>query len=289
MLFQGKERPLFDAWMSDYNIIQSFQARSTLNYRSLEFTTLIKSSIEQNSRPFGWRKRKELEINLSHAFVMDSKVRFEKGVHYSTFDIHFKPAIFEILMTMMPELVYSFLNDYYAGREVSLFKKDTYPNQAILNIVRSMIGYVTQGGVFDALLDASGLLLIAHIFLWKAEIAQRRGLSTSQAETVINLNRIKEFLSAEEEVFRGIKYYAQLAQMSPTKFKNSFRKETGTSPFQYWQDEQLQKVVIRLLTTEDLIKDIALETGFGDTQALDKAFRKKFEESPTDYKKRMNL
>jgi AraC-like DNA-binding protein len=37
------------------------------------------------------------------------------------------------------------------------------------------------------------------------------------------------------------------------------------------------------------VKDIALEMGYSDTAAFDKAFRKVFEESPMDYRKWMGI
>lgn len=250
---------------------------------------LLKSSIEHRPRPYGWAKIKAFEMNLDHSLAMDSEVKFEKGCHYKSFDIHFKPAIFEKLALIMPELVYPFLNDYYAGRELSLFRKDTFPNVAILDSVHSMMAHVTEEGLSPLLLDRRGEILLGQIFLWKAEIEQRRGLNDSQLEVLRNLNEIKNVLMAEEDSFKGIMRYARLANMSPTKFKVNFKKVTGFTPFDYWHLGMLQKGLLRLLTTNDSVKDIALDIGYGEIAAFDKAFRKLFDESPSDYRKRMGI
>ena len=228
-------------------------------------------------------------MNLDHSLAMDSDVKFQGGCHYKSCDIHFHPAIFEKLALMMPELVNPFLDDYYAGRELSLFRKDTYPNVAILDSVHSMIEHVTEEGLSPLLLDRRAEILLGQIFLWKAEIEQRRGLSKSQLEVLRNLNAVKHHLTVEEDTFKGIMEYAQMAKMSPTKFKVNFKKVTGYSPFDYWKLGMLQKGLLRLLTTNNSVKDIAMDVGYGDTAAFDKAFRKVFEESPSDYRKRMGV
>ena len=249
----------------------------------------LKSSIERRPRPYGWSEIRAFEMNLDHCLAMDNEVKFEKGCHYKSFDVHFKPEIFEKLALIMPELVYPFLNDYYAGRELSLFRKDVSPNGAILDSAYSMINHVTEDGLSPLLLDRRGEILLGQILLWKAEIEQRRGLTDSQKETLKRLNEIKRILTIEEDSFRGILQYARLANMSPTKFKVNFKKATGYTPFDYWQLGMIQKAVLRLLTTNDSVKDIALDVGYGDTAAFDKAFRKLFEESPSDYRKRMGV
>lgn len=284
MLFQGKQGRFFDAWLSDYDIIRSFMGHSTLNYRSIEVTTLIKNSIDYNHVPFGWKSHKEYEINLAHSLAMDSHVKFEKGVHYSTFDLHFKPETFEILMDFMPELVYPFLNDYYAGREISLFGKETFPNQQILHLVLTMIRSLTNKDRCSLFFDVWGFLLLAHVFLWYAEITQRRGLSDRQAEAASNINRIIVELTTTDKAFQGIAYYARIAGMSPTLFKDYFQKETGFTVYQFFQNSRLESALKSLKLSNDSIKTIALESGFATIQGFNKAFKKLFEKSPSDFR-----
>ncbi|UAY54194.1 helix-turn-helix domain-containing protein [Arachidicoccus terrestris] len=285
MLFQGKQGPLFDAWLSDYDIIHSFTGHSTLDYRSIEVTTLIKNSINYNHAPFGWKNHKEYEVNLAHSLAMDSHVRFEKGVHYSTFDLHFKPGIFKILMDFMPELVYPFLNDYHAGRETSLFGKETFPNQQILHLVRSMIRSITSKDRSSLFFNIRGFLLLAHIFLWNAEITQRRGLSGRQAEIASIIDQITGEITMTDEAFQGIAYYARMAGMSPTLFKKSFQRETGFTVYEFFQNNRFEEVLKSLALSNDSIKAIALDSGFATIQAFDKAFKKKFDISPSDFRK----
>jgi AraC-like DNA-binding protein len=258
-----------------------------LNYRSLEFRLLLECSIEHRPRPYGWSRIKALGMNLEHSLAMDSEVRFEKGCHYKSFDVHFEPEIFEKLALIMRELVYPFLNDYYAGREVSLFKNDVSPNVAIMDSVHTMMEHVTKKGLSPLLLDRRGEMLLGQILLWKAETEQRRGLSAGQLEVFRNLNEIRRELVNEENAFKGIIHYAKMANMSISKFKTGFKRETGFAPYVYWNRGQLQRGLLKLLTTRMSVMDIALEVGYNDTAAFDKAFRKVFEESPSDYRKRM--
>ena len=286
--FQGIVRPEFSLWLNDYNIEEDLITRTSFNYRSLEFRLLLRGEVEHRSRPHRWSLIKEYDMNLSHSQPLDSDVRFKKGVPCRSVDIHFGPEMVERLAGQMPELVYPFLNEYHADRRISLFKKDVRPNGAILDALRSLIPMAAGGGLPPLLLDNRAEVLLAQILLWKGELEQRRGLTDQQKQVLSHLNYIKKVLAVEEESFQGITRYSQMVNMSPTKFKTAFKRELGVTPFEYWQQGQLQKGVYRLLTTNDKVKEIALDIGFSDAQAFNKAFRKMFEETPTAYRRRVS-
>ena len=287
MLFQGKPRPLFSAWMSDYDIRHSFTGFSSLNYRSLEFTALVKNDIYYQQHPFAGRDHRQYEINLTHTMYMESKVRLQQGIHYSTFDIHYELEAFELLMNIIPELVYPFLNDYYAGKMIQLFGRETYPNQRIVDLLKPIIRTAIKEENPSPLFDIRGILLLAQIFLWHAEITQRRGLSDTQLGVSFMINRVIADLKMVDAPFKGINYYAEFAGMSPTFLKKYFREETGVTTYDFWQSERLEEAYSRLTSSDDPIKSIALESGFGTIPGFYKAFKKKYNEMPQEVRNKM--
>lgn len=63
-----------------------------------------------------------------------------------------------------------------------------------------------------------------------------------------------------------------------------FTKEMGMSPKQFLMDYRLEKASELLLETDDSIHSIALSVGYSDQLSFSKAFKKKYNENPTDYR-----
>lgn len=286
MMFQHVHRPLFNTWKSDYQMHQNVMTHSRLDYASIELSMLVRNAISYQLKPFGHIRHREMELNLINSLSMDSKVKFEKDVLYSTLDVHYGTEALEILMKYIPELVSPFLNDHYAKRERLLFSNHIFSNRPIASMIQIFYYLIERPAYYPLLLDISGILLLALVFLWHAEVTQRRGLNDRQTEIRNSMNVVHQYLVNHSKLFEGIHSYAQMANMSDTAFKKNFVNEFGVTPFQLWEKERLHAAVDMLIGTDDLIKEIAYIVGFGDAQAMDKAFRKFFKETPSDFRNR---
>lgn len=282
LLFQAVMRPLFDAWFSDYKPYLGFTGVASLDYRSIELTLLIKKGIYYKQSLFRERNHKQYELNLTHAMAMDNKVRFEKDVLYATFDIHYKLVVFEILMSLIPELVYPFLNEYHAGRDVALFNEETYPDKQILDNVVYIIHSLKTNVYAPNVLDLRSVLLLAHVFLWKAEITQRRGLSARQAEISLHINKVIADLMLADAPFKGIGYYAKAAEMNTTYFKRNFKDITGVAAKKFLQRHILERTFNAISNTDEPIKLIAKKAGYLSLSSFYKAFYNEFNMTPGD-------
>ncbi|GAB3351015.1 hypothetical protein GCM10027566_08930 [Arachidicoccus ginsenosidivorans] len=286
MLFQGILSPVAsygNIWKSDYDIVEDFTGHASLDYRSIEVSLVLKSNIAHFHPSSGWKICKENYINLTHTMAMDNKTKFEKNVHYQSYDCHLNPIIFDQLMLFMPELVSPFLNDYNAGREISLFEGGMNPNSAIYYIAHQIITSTNNGGS-EALNNINLLLLVAQIFLAKAEMVQRRGARPEHKEALNTINGIKNLLITDQLAFHGINHYAKIAHMSNTNFKKHFKQQTGLSTFQFMQDEKLKQAIVKLLNTKESITSISRDLGYSDHRALGKAFKKQFGMSPKTFR-----
>ena len=77
---------------------------------------------------------------------------------------------------------------------------------------------------------------------------------------------------------------SQHAAISPFYFTRVFRQETGYTPHQYIINTRLANAKFLLRTTEDSIKDIAIQTGWNSESTFCTAFRKSTGTTPTDYR-----
>lgn len=78
--------------------------------------------------------------------------------------------------------------------------------------------------------------------------------------------------------------YAHLANMSLATFKRKFNEFYKASPAKYILQKKLEKSVQLLSHRTKPISEIAFECGFETISNFDKAFKKQFEKSPTEYR-----
>ena len=109
---------------------------------------------------------------------------------------------------------------------------------------------------------------------------------------------IRESIPAREGVSSAVAYInerfrypislqdlADHAAISPYYFTRVFRQEIGVTPHQYIINARLSNAKFLLRTTEDSIKDIAIQTGWGSESTFCSAFRKNAGITPTMYRK----
>lgn len=77
---------------------------------------------------------------------------------------------------------------------------------------------------------------------------------------------------------------ASLTNTSLSTFKRKFRNIYRTTPHRYIMDMRLKKVAILLKTTDDTVGTIAIECGFIAPAHLTRAFKAKFDKTPSEYR-----
>ena len=109
--------------------------------------------------------------------------------------------------------------------------------------------------------------------------------------------RISEDIPVREAVASAVAYIgehfrypislqdlADHASISPYYFTRVFRQETGFTPHQYIIHTRLANAKFLLRTTEESVKNIAIQTGWGSESTFCTAFRKSTGMTPTRYR-----
>jgi AraC-like DNA-binding protein len=101
-----------------------------------------------------------------------------------------------------------------------------------------------------------------------------------------DINMLKEI---EKELVKdfsveppGITKLARLAAMSPSKLKNSFKEIYGMPVYQYYQKHRMNKAKAMLLSRKYSVKEVGMELGYSNLSNFAKAFRKSFDQLPSD-------
>lgn len=80
----------------------------------------------------------------------------------------------------------------------------------------------------------------------------------------------------------GISKLARLAVMSPSKLKNSFKEIYGLPIGQYFQKHRMNKAKAMLLSRKYSVREVGVEVGYSNLSNFAKAFRKAFDQLPSD-------
>ena len=126
---------------------------------------------------------------------------------------------------------------------------------------------------------------------------------SSQITSILNsilrgAPQVKKDLPAQESVASAVAYIsehfryplslndlAQHAAVSPFYFTRVFRQETGYTPHQYIINTRIANAKFLLRTTENSVKDIAIQTGWNSESTFCSAFRKSTGLTPSVYRK----
>ncbi|MBI9061287.1 MAG: helix-turn-helix domain-containing protein [Marinilabiliaceae bacterium] len=83
-----------------------------------------------------------------------------------------------------------------------------------------------------------------------------------------------------------LEHFAQAMHMSKTKLYNELKEKTGHSPKEYIRERRLEKAACLLKESDMPILAVAFETGFESRAFFNKCFKRKFGETPTEYRKK---
>lgn len=101
-----------------------------------------------------------------------------------------------------------------------------------------------------------------------------------------DITRLKEIQAQLVKDFTieppGISKLAKLAAMSPSKLKSSFREVYGLPIYQYYQKHRMNKAKAMLLSKKYSVREVGIEVGFSNLSNFAKAFKKSFDQLPSD-------
>jgi AraC family transcriptional regulator of arabinose operon len=80
---------------------------------------------------------------------------------------------------------------------------------------------------------------------------------------------------------------ARQVNLSPSRLRHLFKKETGKTPAQYLKYLRLQRAALLLSTTFLSVKEIANQVGISNTSHFVREFKKRYGLAPTSYRNRV--
>lgn len=128
------------------------------------------------------------------------------------------------------------------------------------------------------------LRIIERFFAWLYDemkvISDRSGISLQDIETA---QKIEALITADiTQTPPTIKELAREAAMSESKLKKVFKAVYGLPPYEYFQKERMHKAKVMLLSGQYSIKDVGYTLGYANLSNFTLAFKKVFNQLPSD-------
>jgi len=133
---------------------------------------------------------------------------------------------------------------------------------------------------------AAGTLL--QMFGKYLEEVGKKFLQARPAQSSALLKKIEAFLAECRDGQVSLKAVAASVNLSPCHFCSVFKKQTGLTFRQYRTRQRLEKARELLSDGERRVSDVAFESGFESIPYFNRAFRREFGCSPTEFRVRRN-
>ena len=181
-----------------------------------------------------------------------------------------------------------FLNCNFPSYDQIYFTNDERAVDAQTETLLAEIRRCTEKKADSAsdMLHRNALILELLSQLSRSRIIGRSRIDSSRS--VKEIDRIKEivgFIEAHYAEPLTRETVAEHFYLNRTYFSSYFKKYTGLTFTQYLTNYRLMKATELLLHTDEAIGDIALKCGFSDHRGFISAFRKRFDETPSHYRK----
>ena len=182
-----------------------------------------------------------------------------------------------IIIMISPELFEAVLSEY----DMNEF---FYPSSNILNLIKKfMLESGTNLPGKDSILGALSLEIchdlirsIVNVYVENDTISERIEISRAIIYIHTHLN---ERITVDQ--------IADSVNMSTSHFSRVFREEMQQTPSEYLQCIRLERVKKLLVSSKKTITEIALESGFNSSAYLSTLFMKKYNLTPTAYKRKL--
>ena len=183
-----------------------------------------------------------------------------------------------------------FLNDeeYYIGKNFITFSHDSnYCDKDMMGIMKEMYrAYVAKKCGYEFLTQTK----FYHLLYLMVTVYRITDVSDERIKSYKHLNRLTDITNYIKENYEGdisLESLAKIFGYSPTYLSKMFQKYAKVSYREYLQSIRLERACAELVNTNHMLGDIAINNGFANSKAFAKAFKKKNDILPSEYRKRM--
>jgi AraC-like DNA-binding protein len=265
--------------LSDYTVNQDtlFQRKKiTQDYYTLRFDEVLMGSMSTDSK---------LLTNIRSAVFLTS-TRFDglflstKGTKVKGINIIFSKEWLEHFLGV--EKVGSLIKKYLSLK-MSAFNYEPMDTEYKRLLAETNVAEADR--TFEMLIVQNRIMLLLERFFTRIY----KKMSDLHFDIKLSNDDISRLMEVESALVKdfsvpppGISKLAKMAAMSPSKLKTSFKEIYGLPVYQYFQKHRMNKAKAMLLSKKYHVKEVGMEVGYSNLSNFAKAFKKSFDQLPSD-------
>lgn len=116
--------------------------------------------------------------------------------------------------------------------------------------------------------------------------SKRKGNLEQKKENATNVKIVVDYIHEHYQNPITIAELANLLHFSEPYFMRYFKKHTGVTSVDYINDFRMNKAIELLINTDDSVMEIAIQVGMHNISYFNRIFKKKYEMTPREYRKK---
>lgn len=120
-------------------------------------------------------------------------------------------------------------------------------------------------------------------------LEKRKNIFTDASKTTEKLNRAVTYMAEHLTEKITVEDIANSVYLSTYHFVRSFKKQTGLTPYEYLINLRINKAKDLLISTDDSLDTIAVNSGFTDSKNLIYNFKRIVNLTPKEYRKSFSI
>ena len=227
---------------------------------------------------------KECQFNMVYAPMMNLASSHEDGKEYITLALEYDMTILREWAPYFPKLA-AFLEKVEAGQPAILLKSNEWITKEIQDVVYRVMHPPVEVSApsYQAYYD---LLLRTLLFHLLNQSIQQLPASNYTNYEIDGIQAARTMIKKNIRYHFVIREISQKVGMNEFKLKNGFRELFGNGVYEYLRIERMLEARQLLSDGARNVKEVAALTGYKSVNSFIKAFKKKFGETPGEYRKR---
>ena len=225
---------------------------------------------------------KEGQFNMVYAPELDMSSSHEDGREYITLGLQYDINVLQEWAPYFPKLA-AFLEKVKAGQPAMLLATHEWLTKEIQDVIYRVMHYPQETSSYHPYFD---LLLKTLLFDLLNQSVQQLPASNYTHYEIDGIQAARTMIKKNIRYHFVIREISQKVGMNEFKLKNGFRELFGNGVYEYLRTERMQEARQLLSDRSHNVKEVAALTGYKSVNSFIKAFKKKYGETPGEYRKR---
>jgi len=270
--YQKVETKSYKIWQSIFHPTDNITVYAVCDEPWLGFRLLLKQHIHHFTEEGDELYLKQGQFNFAYDPKPITTYKLLRGKQYEVFDMCVTVSFLKKIK-VEGRLLEDFIHQLNMGDTLLAVHPFAWGNVELLDAIAYLCRYPKD-------ISAAQKVLEKVIVAWS-----KPPLTDLSEEIIEKLFKARDFIKSDLLRHIHIREVAKYAALNEQYLKTGFRQVFGYGPYRYLQYERLEAAKLLLKESRYPLKEVASRTGFGFDTSLNHAFKKKFNITPSRWRR----